>query len=383
MSAPVLLVTGDFVRTGGMDAANHALASYLARQQQVELHLVAHRVEAELAGQAGVHVHAVPKPASSYFLGAPLLDLEGRRWARRLAARGGRTVVNGGNCDVPDVNWVHYVHAAYRRSAGQGGGVLRRWKTAGGDALYRSQEARRVRAARLVVANSERTKADLVERVGVEASRVRVIYYGIDPERFAPATPEERAEVRRELGLAAEAPVLAFVGALGDRRKGFDVLFEAWKALGRESGGWEAELLVIGTGAERAAWEERAKDQGLTGMRFLGFRSDVPRLLKACDGLVSPTRYEAYGLGVHEALCSGLSALVSAGAGVAERYPPALRELLIPEPESAAGLAAALRTWRERLEVLRPEVLKLSEALRRDTWDTMAERFMAAVAGAP
>ena len=37
--------------------------------------------------------------------------------------------------------------------------------------------------------------------------------------------------------------------------------------------------------------------------------------------MVHPARYEAYGLGVHEAICRGLPAIVSAGAGIAELYP--------------------------------------------------------------
>ena len=49
-----------------------------------------------------------------------------------------------------------------------------------------------------------------------------------------------------------------------------------------------------------------------------------------------PARYEAYGLAVHEALCRGLPALVSASAGVAERYPADL----------AAAAASAIRAAR-------------------------------------
>ena len=41
---PWLLASGDFVPLGGMDTANHALASYLARRSNGAVHLVAHRV---------------------------------------------------------------------------------------------------------------------------------------------------------------------------------------------------------------------------------------------------------------------------------------------------------------------------------------------------
>ena len=46
-------------------------------------------------------------------------------------------------------------------------------------------------------------------------------------------------------------------------------------------------------------------------VRFLGFRRDMPAVFAACDLLIHPARYEAYGLAVHEALCRGLPALVT------------------------------------------------------------------------
>src|SRR6185436_10691385 len=45
---PWLLASGDFVPLGGMDTANHALASYLARRSNGPVHLVAHRVSPDL-----------------------------------------------------------------------------------------------------------------------------------------------------------------------------------------------------------------------------------------------------------------------------------------------------------------------------------------------
>ncbi|HEV3050188.1 MAG TPA: hypothetical protein VGX50_07765, partial [Longimicrobium sp.] len=61
---PWVLVAGDFVRTGGMDAANHALAAYLARQGR-ETHLVAHRVSDDLRALSAIRVHLVPRPLGS------------------------------------------------------------------------------------------------------------------------------------------------------------------------------------------------------------------------------------------------------------------------------------------------------------------------------
>src|SRR5262249_23048002 len=95
-----------------------------------------------------------------------------------------------------------------------------------------------------------------------------------------------------------------------------------------------------------------------------------------CDALVAPTRYEAYGVGVHEALCCGLPAIVSATAGIAERYPEALRGLLLEDSESADAVAFALWRWRERASEIVSEVRPSSETLRGRNWDDMAREFV-------
>jgi glycosyltransferase involved in cell wall biosynthesis len=99
--------------------------------------------------------------------------------------------------------------------------------------------------------------------------------------------------------------------------------------------------------------------------------------------LVSPTRYEPYGLNVHEALCCGLPALVSASAGVAERYPAALGEWLLPDPDDAADLAARLRAWRSDPQAYRARVAPLSEVLRARSWSQCAAEIVALAGAQP
>jgi glycosyltransferase involved in cell wall biosynthesis len=233
----------------------------------------------------------------------------------------------------------------------------------------------------LIIANSGRTKDDLTRRLSVPEDRIEVVYYGTDSRALCPVTSEEQKIARDELGWPADRPVLAFVGALGDRRKGFDTLLTAW-ANACAKPDWRADLVVLGAGAELGQWRVRVARAGLDGrVRFLGFRCDVPRVLAACDALVAPTRYEAFGLGVQEALCSGLPAIVSSSAGVAERYTNGISDLLLNDPNDAIELADRLFRWQSRAEYYRSAAIRIAESLRPWTWDAMAERLVERIEG--
>lgn len=375
---PWVLVSGDFTPLGGMDRANHGLASYLARQPGADVHLVTHRAWADLKASPAVTVHPARRPWGKHWLGEPLLDRAGRAVATELQPRGARVVVNGGNCGWADVNWVHYVHAAF--TPRQDGPLRRRLKSAAFHRWALATERRSIGAAGVVVANSNRTRDHVIEHLRVPPERVRTVYYGTDPAQFRPGSADERAASRQKLSWTNDRPTVAFVGALGDLRKGLDTLFRAWRRLAARPG-WDARLAVVGAGPSLERWKAEAAD--LSGsVEFLGFRDDIPDVLRACDLLVSPTRYEAYGLNVHEALCCGIPAIVSAGAGVAERFPELMHDLLLPDPEDDADLADRLSRWRDRATDHAASASALGDSLRRHTWDDMARQFVDAVEGA-
>jgi glycosyltransferase involved in cell wall biosynthesis len=355
-----------------MDRANYALAARLASTGH-EVHLVAHRVAASLR-QCGAIVHAAPRPANSHAVGMPLLAREARRRAAQLRSRDPYVVANGGNCALRSINWVHYVHAAYdpARDAAASGMIARLERR-----YVLRHERRALSYASLIICNSERTRRDVVDRLGVPEARAHVVQYGTDPSLFAPPPPQSRAAARAALGVTDGRPVVLFVGALGDRRKGFDALFEGWSVLSRR--GWNAELFVAGEGRELAAWRARAEQAGLGGqMHFLGFRDDVHVLLAAADVLVHPARYEAYGLAVHEAICAGVAAIVSARAGVAEQYPASLRALLLPEV-SGDAIAVTLDAWRGDRATFAAAAAATGALWRARTWNHMADEIVALV----
>jgi glycosyltransferase involved in cell wall biosynthesis len=102
-------------------------------------------------------------------------------------------------------------------------------------------------------------------------------------------------------------------------------------------------------------------------------------VLAAADLLVSPVRYESYGLNVQEAICRGVPAMVSASAGVAEQYDAAFAPLLIPDPEDAGNLVERLFAWRSNQEQWRARVQPFGERLRSRSWRDTAADFVSIV----
>lgn len=359
-----------------MDKANLALAEYLVGQG-FPVHVVCHSVDREFARHPLVTVHHVARPAGSFFLGRPLLDFHGRRTAQGVLRQwpNARVVVNGDNCLWPGINWVHYVHHAWKPKR-LGGPFWFRAKQIASNWLVLRRERKAGRVGRCFITNSNRTTRDVIEHLAVEPRRVHTVYLGAETE-WGPVTPEERAAGRKSLGISEARPVAVFIGSLGlDQRKGFDTLLEAWRMLCTDQC-WDVDLVVAGSGHALPLYREMVSQWKLEQrIRFLGFSDRVRDLLAAADLLVSPVRYEAYGLNVQEAICRGVPAIVSVEAGVAERYGEEYAPLLLPDPENVQDLVERLRAWRPKMHEWQVRFQELGEILREYGWKDMACRIV-------
>jgi glycosyltransferase involved in cell wall biosynthesis len=359
-----------------MDKANAALAKYLV-SLGVPVHLVAFSIDRDLGNQSGISCTSLRVSGRWPVLGRFVLAWRGRSTALKLTShsRNACVVVNGANCNWPDINWVHWIHRCWRPPVLKAPLWFRlkhRFEVSRGIRLEQAAFC----SAKLLVANSERTRRDLISLFGVHPERVHTIYLGADSV-WKELTPERRQAARAWLGIAPGRPLVAFVGALGyDARKGFDILWRAWLDLCRMEE-WDACLVVAGGGRALADWRRTAAKSGLRGrVKFLGFTDRVFDVLAASDLLVSPARYESYGLNVQEALCCGVPAIVSASAGVAERYSSDLLSLLLPDPEDARDLAARMLCWRRDMAGWRRRLEPTMHMLRNYGWNDMARRIV-------
>ncbi len=243
----------------------------------------------------------------------------------------------------PDVLHAHLVHAALAaRVLGRLAGARRVVTT------VHVVERRRLPLRRLL----ERLTAGLDDRTTCVSDAVAVharddlgarapvvVENGIDLARFAPpADPAgSRAAARATLGLPPDARVVGAVARL-TAQKGLDDLLRAFARVAPERP--DALLVLVGEGEEAAALDALAAELGLSArVRRVGFRRDVPEVLRALDALAMPSRWEGFGL----ALVEGLAAGVPCVAAAVDSLPGVLGDagLLVP-PGDVPALAAAL-----------------------------------------
>jgi glycosyltransferase involved in cell wall biosynthesis len=208
--------------------------------------------------------------------------------------------------------------------------------------------------------------------LGVPEGKIDVVYPAEDWEN------QPELESRSETA-SSPGPVV-FLGGLGfDQRKGFDLLIEAWEMLVRD-GDWDLSLIVAGGGPAVNHWRERlARNSWADRIELRGFQRDPRALLQSAEILVSPVRYEPYGLNVYEALCLGRPAIVTESAGVAEHYQGKWKELLLPAPPRAEEVAQRLRHWRAQRDFWRKEAELRAPFFRQRDSRMMADEIIAMV----
>jgi len=141
----------------------------------------------------------------------------------------------------------------------------------------------------------------------------------VDDGEFRPLPAGEPDLLRSLLGVSADTPVLLSVGAIC-RRKGQDQAVRAFATIRRKHP--NALLALVGSG-------KLPEGLPMDGVRLLGYRQDVPRLLPTATMVIVPSRQEPFGLAAVEAMAcevpvvafavGGLAEVIGGGAGVRGR----------------------------------------------------------------
>ncbi len=177
-----------------------------------------------------------------------------------------------------------------------------------------------------------------VRSLGMTEEPLRVIYDGIPPADLDKLRPA--AEVRRELGVPEEAPVVGSVAALIPR-KGHAFLLEAARSLGDK---WpNLHLVFVGSGALRQSLRETAERMGIAERtHLLGWRDDKMDIVSTFTVVAVPSiGVDGFSMTALEAAQFGIPAVASNWPGIDEAVLDSETGLLVP-PGDAGALASAL-----------------------------------------
>lgn len=189
----------------------------------------------------------------------------------------------------------------------------------------------------VVVAVSERLAGDLAAGIVGDARRIRVIVNGVDTDAFCPRP--DNGVIRRELGIAPDAPVVGSIGRF-DPIKGYDVMLRAWALLcRRREPGPEPVLVIAGEGPEGGALARLVHDLGIEAtVRLLAWRSDVADLHAAFTVFTLASHSEGTSLSLLEAMSAGICPVVTEVGGNRAVVGSGLSHRVVPpaDPESLA-----------------------------------------------
>lgn len=163
--------------------------------------------------------------------------------------------------------------------------------------------------ASVVVAHSHAMEAELRELYGIAANKIVVHHPPVDLSRFHPVDDVTRARHRQALGFPDGTVVFAFPST-GHRRKGFDLLIEAFDSV-------KLPVLLVVAGRPvgiRRPW-----------LRELGWVSDMAALYCAADFTIMASGYEPFGLVGVESIGCGTPLVTSDALGCREVIDPAVR----------------------------------------------------------
>lgn len=158
-----------------------------------------------------------------------------------------------------------------------------------------------------------RAIADVCRQSGVSDRLIAVVHDGVDPARMQSG---DACRGRKSAGIDGEAPLILCVAQLA-AYKGHRYLMEAMpRVLAAKP---RAILALAGDGPLRAELEAQARALHVEGsVRFLGYRTDVPDLLAACDLAVLASPEEGLGTALLDAMFAGKPIAAADAGGIAE-----------------------------------------------------------------
>lgn len=148
---------------------------------------------------------------------------------------------------------------------------------------------------------------ELARKKFKKCEQIELIYgVGVDENKFNfKMTDQEKHELRKSLGLRDDDFVIIYVAELS-KRKNQGMLIQAVKEL-IDDGKNNIKVILPGTDSMNGYYQKMSKDLGLEdNIKFLGYRKDIPKLLKISDLYVSTAKQEGLPVNIMEAMTSNI-----------------------------------------------------------------------------
>ncbi|WP_373533910.1 glycosyltransferase family 4 protein [Microcoleus sp.] len=198
-------------------------------------------------------------------------------------------------------------------------------------------------SAGLIIASQ--TEVQRVQtRYGVPPAKIARIFNPLDLTLWQPM---DRAEARQLLGLPNEAEIVVCHGRIEIRRKGLDILLEAWQQVCSDRPGRDLRLLLVGTGSDAEKLSQRIAQMQLLGIvwvnEYVRDRALMRQYLSAADVYTLPSRHEGFPVAPLEAMACGLPVVAADAPGVSDIFEGGEADggIVVPR-EDAAALAGAI-----------------------------------------
>jgi glycosyltransferase involved in cell wall biosynthesis len=224
-----------------------------------------------------------------------------------------------------------------------------------------------------VLADSQATRNDLMELLGVAGERISVLYGGVSPHYRPDGDVQADLAVRRRQGL--DRPYILSVGTL-EPRKNYARLLQAFARLRQELA--LPHLLGIAGGRGWLYDEIFAQVERLEladAVRFLGFVADgdLPALYRGADVFVFPSLYEGFGFPPLEAMACGCPVVCSSASSLPEVVGDAA---LLINPLDQDSLADGLRLALSDRELRKHLVTAGQRQAARFDWTRAARQLL-------
>ena len=184
--------------------------------------------------------------------------------------------------------------------------------------IYKWKLKHACESADVIVAVSQQTANDLKDFLGVDPSKIRVIYQGCHSSFYRTSSPEQIEQVRKKYELPKE--FLLYVGTL-EKRKNAGLIIKALSRVGHN-----IPLVLVGKPtkyiAELEGLIKRYDLRERVKFIYTAAFADLPAFYQAASLFVYPSVFEGFGIPIVEAIASGVPVITSNGSCFSEAGGP-------------------------------------------------------------